>query len=71
MLEVLMGAVDFLSRDLASRHHLYIAAQAADPRRWTRNPRNRTPIGAVTLNPENPELIKTESSNQDKQAIAA
>jgi len=25
----------------------------------------------VTLNPEKPELIKTESSNQDKQAIAA
>jgi len=56
---------------LAARHHLYLAAQAANPRRWTRNTRNWTPIGAVTLNPENPELIKTESSNQDKQAIAA
>jgi len=56
---------------LAARHHLYLAAQAANPRRWTRNTRNWTPIGAVTLNPEKPELIKTESSNQDKQAIAA
>ncbi|NBT01246.1 MAG: hypothetical protein EBS61_11700, partial [Betaproteobacteria bacterium] len=41
------------------------------PRRWTRNTRNWTPIGAVTLNPENPELIKTESSSQHKTAIAA
>jgi transposase InsO family protein len=56
---------------LAARHHLYLAAQAANPRRWTRNTRNWTPIGAVTLNPEKPELIKTKSSNQDKQAIAA
>jgi len=29
------------------------------------------PAGAVTLNQQNPELIKNESSNQDKQAIAA
>jgi putative transposase len=56
---------------LAARHHLYLVAQAANPRRWTRNTRNWTPIGAVTLNPEKPELINTESSNQDKQAIAA
>jgi len=56
---------------MAARHHLYLAAQAANPRRWTRNTRNWTPIGAVTLNPEKPELFKTESSNQDKQAIAA
>jgi len=50
---------------------LYRAAQAANPRRWTRNIRNRTPIGAVTLNPEKLEFIKPESTNQDKQAIAA
>jgi hypothetical protein len=56
---------------LAARHHLYLTAQAANPRRWTRNTRNWTPIGAVTLNPEKPELITPESSNQDKQAIAA
>ena len=29
------------------------------------------PAGAVTLNPQNPELIKTQSSNKDKQTIAA
>jgi putative transposase len=50
---------------------LKVEAQAANPRRWTRNTRNWTPIGAVTLNPEKPELIKTESSIQAKQAIAA
>ena len=48
-----------------------ISSLMSNPRRWTRNTRNWTPIGAVTLNPEKPELIKTESSNQDKQAIAA
>jgi hypothetical protein len=58
-------------RILAARHHLYLAAQATNPRRWTRNTRNWTPIGAITLNPEKLKLIKTESSNQDKQAIAA
>jgi len=58
---------------LAWREFGYVlqVAQAANPRRWTQNTRNWTPIGAVTLNPEKPELIKTESSNQDKQAIAA
>jgi hypothetical protein len=62
------------SRDneiMAARHHLYLAAQATKPRRWTRNTSNWTPIGAVTLNPEKPDLIATESSNQGKQAIAA
>jgi hypothetical protein len=54
---------------LAALHHSY--PEAANPRRWTRNARKWTPIGAVTLNPEKPELIKTESFNQDKQAIAA
>ncbi len=56
---------------LTARHHLYLEAQAANPRRWTRNTGNWTPIGTVTLNPEKQVLIKTESSNQDKQAIAA
>jgi len=56
---------------LAARHHPYLTAQAANPRRWTRNTRNWTPVSAVTLNPEIPELIKPESSNQDNQAIAA
>jgi len=44
---------------LAARHLLSLAAQAANPKRWTRNIRNWAPIGAVALNPESPELIKT------------
>jgi hypothetical protein len=48
---------------------LYLAAQAANPRRWSRNTRNWTPIGAVTLNPENPELIKTQAFDQTKHPI--
>jgi hypothetical protein len=56
---------------LAARHNLYLAAQAANPRSWTRNTRNWTTIGAVTLNPEKPEPIKTKPSNHDKQTIAS
>lgn len=41
---------------LAARHRLYRAARARTPRRWTRQTRNWTPIGAVTLNPINMEL---------------
>jgi len=56
---------------MTARHRVWLAAEAAKPRRCTRNTRNWTSIGAVALNPEKPERIKTESSNQDKQAIAA
>jgi transposase InsO family protein len=36
---------------LAQRHHVYRAAYAKTPRRWTRRTRNWTPAGPVTLNP--------------------
>ena len=36
---------------LARRHRVYRAAYARTPQRWTRQTRNWTPIGAVTLNP--------------------
>ena len=42
-------------RILAARHHVYRAAYARTPRRWTRQTRNWTPIGPVTLNPVNME----------------
>jgi putative transposase len=37
---------------LNSRHELYRRARALNPRRWSRNTRNWTPVAAVTLNPE-------------------
>jgi putative transposase len=37
---------------LASRHALYQQARQRDPRRWTRQTRNWTPVNIVTLNPE-------------------
>lgn len=39
-------------RILAGRHRVYKAAKARTPRRWTRQTRNWTPVGAVALNPE-------------------
>ena len=37
---------------LAARHELYQHARASNPARWSRQTRNWTPLGAVTLNPE-------------------
>jgi transposase InsO family protein len=36
---------------LAVRHRLYRRARSATPRRWTRDTRDWTPVGAVVLNP--------------------
>ena len=36
---------------LAGRHRVYCAARQRTPRRWTRQTRNWTPVGAVALNP--------------------
>ena len=37
---------------LARRHDVYRVAKKRTPRRWSRDTRNWTPIGDVTLNPE-------------------
>src|SRR5947209_12189726 len=42
---------------LGARHALYQAARAHSPRCWSRQTRNWTPIGAVTLNPERSAAI--------------
>jgi putative transposase len=42
---------------LAARHMLYENARRRNPRRWTRETRNWTPIGAVTLNPKKPKTV--------------
>ena len=56
---------------LAARHQLYQAAQARNPARWSRNTRNWTPCGAVTLNPERDQLISTMAEETHTQQIAA
>jgi putative transposase len=39
-------------RMLAARHAVYQDARQRNPRRWSRQTRNWTPVGVVTLNPE-------------------
>lgn len=41
---------------LAARHHVYQVAHSQAPRRWSRQTRNWSPIGPVTLNPCNAEV---------------
>jgi hypothetical protein len=43
---------------LARRHALYQQARARNPRRWSRQTRNWTPVAAVTLNPERDAVIE-------------
>jgi putative transposase len=56
---------------LAGRHALYTKAREQNPARWSRNTRNWSPIGAVTLNPERDSIIKTHSECIDIQPLAA
>ena len=41
---------------LAARHALYLQARERHPARWSRDTRNWSPVGAVTLNPERDAL---------------
>lgn len=42
---------------LAARHDLYQQARARHPQRWSRQTRDWSPIGAVTLNPERESVV--------------
>jgi hypothetical protein len=46
---------------LTARHELYQQARRSNPRRWTRQTRDWTPIAAVTLNPERDAVIQAAS----------
>jgi len=48
---------------LAHRHALYQQARARNPRRWSRQTRNWTPIAAVTLNPERDAVVEAALLN--------
>ena len=47
---------------LTARHELYQQARRTNPRRWSRQTRDWTPIAAVTLNPERDAVIREASS---------
>jgi hypothetical protein len=45
-----------------ARHVVYEDARQRNPRRWSRQTRNWTPVGAVTLNPERDAVIRAATS---------
>lgn len=47
---------------LEARHAIYQAARERNPRRWSRQTRNWTPISAVTLNPERDSIVQAATS---------
>src|SRR6202012_5860970 len=44
------------------RHAVYQDARGRNPRRWSRQTRNWTPVTAVTLNPERDTLVQAATS---------
>jgi len=56
---------------LAARHALYIQARERHPRRWSRNTRDWSHIGVVSLNPERDSVVNTAASAQLTQQEAA
>ncbi len=57
---------------LAGRHALYQAAREGNPRRWSGQTRDWTPIGAVTLNPERDIVVQAaERADTDGARISA
>lgn len=56
---------------LRRRHELYQAAQAANPRRWSRHTRNWQPIESVTLNPERESVVSGILSERKVKHSAA
>jgi len=55
---------------LASRHTLYQAARANNPKRWSRKTRNWSPIGAVTLNPERDKVVSAATASAESMRLA-
>jgi hypothetical protein len=47
---------------LAARHAVYQDARDRNPRRWSRQTRNWTPVGVVTLNPERDAVVRAAAS---------
>ena len=47
---------------LAARHAVYRDARERNPRRWSGQTRNWTPVGVVTLNPERDAVVRAATS---------
>jgi hypothetical protein len=47
---------------LTARHELYLRARQSNPRRWSGQTRDWTPVAAVTLNPERDTVIQAAAS---------
>jgi putative transposase len=47
---------------LAARHELYQQARHSNPRRWSGQTRNWTPVATVTLNPERDSVIQARAT---------
>ena len=50
---------------LAARHELYQQARHSNPRRWSGQTRNWTPVATVTLNPERDSVIQATATARD------
>ncbi|MEP6501753.1 MAG: IS3 family transposase, partial [Betaproteobacteria bacterium] len=56
---------------LAARHAVCIQARERNPARWSRDTRDWTPIGAVTLNPERDSVVAMATLDEEIQPLAA
>ena len=56
---------------LAARHALYLQARERHPARWSRDIRNWSPVGAVTLNPERDAVVSAAADGPHTQQMAA
>ena len=56
---------------LAARHALYVQARERNPARWSRDTRNWSPVGAVTLNPERDAVVSAAADGPHTQQMAA
>jgi putative transposase len=55
----------------AARHELYTQARESNPARWSRNTRDWSAPGPVTLNPERDSVVAEQINGRDKQSLAA
>lgn len=56
---------------LAARHAIYQAAREANPARWSGQTRNWSPVGPVTLNPEQDSVVSTARDSVESMRLAA
>jgi transposase InsO family protein len=56
---------------LAARHELYTQARERNPARWSRNTRDWSVPGPVTLNPERDSVVTAHTISRDKPSLAA